>query len=301
MDELAILASTQHGVVTAAQCHQHGYTTSQIGDRCRAGVWRRLFRGIYLVEGGHGELAKIQAALLVAGPTAVAVRQTASYLHDIPAASKSDHVCIGVPRQASRHHRAGIKFYQDAMDAAEVVDIRGMRVTSVVRTLADLTRIVDRNTAVSILDACLHNGQLAVADLDAIARKAYGKRGAVIVRERVSLADGHAASPLETRARLACIDAGIPPNELQYEIRDQDGILLAIADMAWLKARLLVELDGAEPHERPQALFRDRRRQNDLIHAGWRILRFTWADVQRPAYLVGTIRRALSMPAAKSA
>lgn len=295
------VARAQHGVVTSAQCHERGLTRAQIGVRCRTGVWRRLFRGTYLVEPSNPELARIHAALLLGGPDAVVVCHTAAYLHQIPVVPASDLVHISMPRRITKPQRTGIRFCQNAIDNSEIVEVQGMRVTSIVRTLADLTRISDRSTAVSVLDACLHNGLVTSADLSSIARSVYGKRGAIVVRERVALADSRSASPLETRARLACVDAGIPPDELQYEIRDQDGILLAIADMAWLKARLLVELDGAEPHERPQALFRDRRRQNDLIYAGWRVLRFTWVDVQRPAYLTGTIRRALSMAAARSA
>ncbi len=46
-----------------------------------------------------------------------------------------------------------------------------------------------------------------------------------------------------------------------------------------------------------QALFRDRRRQNDLANAGWTVLRFTWADTLRRGYVAATVRRALEAAA----
>ena len=46
-------------------------------------------------------------------------------------------------------------------------------------------------------------------------------------------------------------------------------------DIAFPKAKLVVEIDGREFHEGPEPFEQDRLRQNDLVNAGWRILRFT--------------------------
>jgi very-short-patch-repair endonuclease len=37
--------------------------------------------------------------------------------------------------------------------------------------------------------------------------------------------------------------------------------------------------DSREHHEGAEVFQRDRARQNDLVLAGWTILRFTWVDV----------------------
>jgi very-short-patch-repair endonuclease len=67
-----------------------------------------------------------------------------------------------------------------------------------------------------------------------------------------------------------------------------------IADLAWPGARLLGEADGASVHNRPEAVFRDRWRQNELANAGWTIVRFTWEDTLRPGCVVYVVRNALA-------
>ncbi|QVQ51746.1 DUF559 domain-containing protein [Spiractinospora alimapuensis] len=93
--------------------------------------------------------------------------------------------------------------------------------------------------------------------------------------------------------RLRCQDAGIEPDQLQYPCVDNAGNLIAVVDLLFREARALVECDGQEPHRHPEALYRDRRRQNKLAQAfpGWRILRFTWNDVFEPDYIPSMIRR----------
>lgn len=51
-------------------------------------------------------------------------------------------------------------------------------------------------------------------------------------------------------------------------------------DIAFLKERLAVEIDGWQYHAKYLKDFkRDRRRQNLLVAHGWRVLRFTAADI----------------------
>ena len=68
------------------------------------------------------------------------------------------------------------------------------------------------------------------------------------------------------------------------------GRWLARADLAWPSRRLLVELDGYNTHGTPIALQKDLRRQNNLVAAGWTVLRFTWNDRRT---IVNAVRQAL--------
>ncbi|MCM3882786.1 endonuclease domain-containing protein [Frankia sp. R82] len=78
--------------------------------------------------------------------------------------------------------------------------------------------------------------------------------------------------------------------------REQQKVLARI-DLAWPSRLVAVEVDGAVVHEQPQALFRDRTRQNDLMALGWVVLRFTWADLlHRPQSVVEQVRHALRAP-----
>jgi hypothetical protein len=144
-----------------------------------------------------------------------------------------------------------------------------------------------------VLDSAL-NRQLITADEFAqIPALIRGRRGAVAARRYLGEADGRAQSPLETRARLRCVDGNVPPDALQVDVRDPDGYLLGIGDLGWLKTKVIAEADGAGPHGTPQAIFEDRQRQNLFMNAGWIVLRFTWADTLRPDYIPYIVRQAI--------
>jgi hypothetical protein len=175
----------------------------------------------------------------------------------------------------------------------EAMAVRGIRVTSPVRTVADNLLRVDRFAGVSLLDSALNLGLLHGDDLPAVAAMLLGRRGAVAARPWLAQADCRAQSPLETRVRLRCADGGVAPEELQFAVRDTSGHLLGVADLAWSGAGLLAEADGRGPHGTPDAVHADRRRQNRLINAGWRLLRFTWIDAQDPHYIPHTVKTAL--------
>jgi very-short-patch-repair endonuclease len=170
--------------------------------------------------------------------------------------------------------------------------ISGIPVTTLARTTADLMRRLDRAHAVAVADSALRRDAAVAEDVGELLRRGAGSARA---RRWLALADGRAESPLETRVRLDCLDGGVLPDELQHRVCDGRGQLLGIADMAWLSARVIAEADGVDVHSATEALFRDRRRQNDLANEGWTVLRFTWADTLRSGYVAGTVRQALNV------
>ncbi|HEX5543000.1 MAG TPA: type IV toxin-antitoxin system AbiEi family antitoxin domain-containing protein [Micromonospora sp.] len=297
------LAAQQDGIVTAAQCVAAGLSRSDIAFRCRNGSWQRVFRGAYFT-GPAGEVplrARIRAALLTLGPHATATLTSAAYLHGFPILPPDPLVQVSAPAQLRRLDQDGLTVRQLVLDERDVALVDGMRVTSLVRTTADLVLALGRYGAVSMLDGLIRTGLLDPSALPAVSALIKGRRGAVGGRRRLAEADGRAGSPLETRIRLICVDAGLAPEELQYVVRDGTGHILAIADLAWPSRRLLVEADGAVVHNRPEALYWDRRRQNELVARGYTVLRFTWADAMRPGYVVNAVSRALQATAAISA
>jgi very-short-patch-repair endonuclease len=81
------------------------------------------------------------------------------------------------------------------------------------------------------------------------------------------------------------------------QVRDRDGRLVAIIDLAYEGLRLAIELDGWLAHAGREQFQRDRTRQNRLVvEHGWTVLRYTAADVRdRPdqvvAQLAGYLRQ----------
>jgi very-short-patch-repair endonuclease len=66
-------------------------------------------------------------------------------------------------------------------------------------------------------------------------------------------------------------------------------------DLAYPTLRLGIEADGRRWHGGVADFERGRIRSNLLVHLGWRVLQFTWADVtRRPAQVAASVARELS-------
>ncbi|MFL6101074.1 MAG: endonuclease domain-containing protein [Actinomycetales bacterium] len=72
------------------------------------------------------------------------------------------------------------------------------------------------------------------------------------------------------------------------------GRVVAVADVLFPDARLVIEVDGYTSHTGVNAFHQDRARQNALVLAGYTVLRFTWRDLtRRPDDVLREIERAL--------
>src|SRR5215211_9498926 len=107
-------------------------------------------------------------------------------------------------------------------------------------------------------------------------------------------ARGRPSGPVRTGPSIAGLlhAAGLPRPVLQHEIRDAGGRLIGRADLAWPDRSVLVEFDG-EIHRERDVFVNDLRRQNQLVAAGWIVLRFSSADLLgRPDEVIAEIRPA---------
>ena len=100
--------------------------------------------------------------------------------------------------------------------------------------------------------------------------------GIARLRRVVDLAEQQAESPMETRLRMLLVIAGLPKPEVQVSVHDDRGRFLGRPDLLYPRQRLAIEYDGGTHRDR---LVDDNRRQNGLVGAGYRLLRFTAADV----------------------
>ncbi|MDG4794863.1 type IV toxin-antitoxin system AbiEi family antitoxin domain-containing protein [Micromonospora sp. WMMD1082] len=298
------VAATQDWLVTLAQARAAGFTVHDVHRFCRAGQWRMVARGVYLVDAdlhdGVPRRARIRAAVASFGPGAVAVLGTAAEMHHIAGSRASDEIHLSVPGSAARPARRGdpqVTVHQLVIRPMQLVRVGGIAATCPVRTVADLILRLGRYPAVCLLDSALNQRLVGDDDLPEIHRLIRGPRGAVVARAHLAEADGRAQSPLETRARLRCVDGKVPPDALQLAVRDQDGYLLGVGDLGWRRQRIVAEADGRGAHTGPDAVFADRRRQNRLINAGWAVLRFTWSDTLKPDYIPWTVRQAMLVAA----
>ncbi len=249
----------------------------------------------------HDRRRAAWTALLVLGPErAVAVGCCALALLGVQGLPLTIRPEAALPRADGRDIRAGQPrdgAVTRCFRTSDVVEVGGARVVEPALALAQAVCELGRENAVSVLDSALQRGLVAPGELARVRTLARGRRGAARLADWWHLVDGRAQSPLETRARLQCVDAGIPPDELQMPVHDATGRVVAHGDLGWVRrdgGLLLAEIDGAEPHSTPDALFHDRSRQNAIVAAGATLVRFTAADIRTEHVVPSTIRRHLA-------
>jgi hypothetical protein len=141
------------------------------------------------------------------------------------------------------------------------------------------------------VDLALRAGLVTVADLRVHVAEHPGAKGVARLRRVIELAEPKAESAMETRLRMLLVLAGLPPPEVQVSIHDDQGRFLGRPDLLYRLQGLAIEYDGGNHRDR---LVEDNRRQNGLIGAGLRLLRFTAADVYgNPDLVAMQVRHAL--------
>ncbi|WP_186813397.1 type IV toxin-antitoxin system AbiEi family antitoxin domain-containing protein [Cellulomonas xylanilytica] len=304
---LLTLARRQEGLVSAGQCDRAGVGAARRGRLVRDEVWERPTRGVFDVEpardrrhdADHRRRRAAWLGMLAFGPGAVAVGPCALALHRVEGLPRDIAPEIALPGGTAGRNRGGVRVR--TFGGFETLRYGDRAIAELVPALVQALPELPRVHAVAVLDGVLRRGSLSDTAYTTVRERARGRRGAAALSSWWALVDRRAESPLETIARLHCVDAGIPPDELQVEIRSARGRLLGRGDLGWRLPQgrwLIAEIDGREFHDRPDALLRDRTRQNALISTGRvDILRFTSNDLRTPTYLPTTIRAALARAA----
>ena len=141
-------------------------------------------------------------------------------------------------------------------------------VVPVLHALVAVLRCLETVDAVVVVDSALRQGVARRRSLDARLRGP----GSVEARRRLGLADPRSGSVIETVARLALRQAGLPV-DCQVLVPGVGRVDLVVD--GWL----VVELDGFAYHSDRDRYRTDRRRTNGLVAQGYRVLRFSYEDV----------------------
>ena len=257
----------------------------------RSKAWRRLGTELYCWTGLPEDPWLLLSAWQSLLPReAVFAGTTAAWLIGLDL-DPTNPVEIVLPSRSGLRSRAGLSVRRCELTPPEVVDIRGLRATAVHRTLTDLCLRLPAVEALAAIDMAFRMGFTDAAALDCYSDAARGRAGARRLGYLAALA-APAESPMETRLRWLLIQARLPRPEVQTDLRDSEGRFIGRADLYYNAARLVLEYDGGNHRDR---LVEDNRRQNLLINAGFRLLRFTAADIyNRPDDVVARVRQALA-------
>jgi len=252
----------------------------------------QVFRNVYIPKGqALTPVDKAVAAWLWSGRRATAAGLSAAALHGtlwidahLPAEINQRH----------RHKTDGILLHSDELANDEVCTASGVPATTPARTAFDLGRRRGLTRAVIRVDALMQATKVKPTEVVSIADRHRGARGAVQLREALSLADAGSESPQETRTRLVLTSAGLRPQRTQIEIFNNFGGFVHRVDMGWHDWRVGVEYDGIQHWTDPDVRNRDIEWQAEAETLGWRIVRVSSDMLRyRQATIVDRTRAAL--------
>ena len=171
--------------------------------------------------------------------------------------------------------------------------------TSLGRTVLDLCRTLPIEQAVAAGDRALAYGMVVDALEDALLQLGRSP-GVRTARRAIQLMDGRSESVGESVSRVRIISDGLPVPELQLDIRTPDGAFVARVDFCWKEERTVGEFDGKikygrllRPGQRIEdVVYEEKKREDAIRDLGWKVVRWLWEDLYRPAVLRDRLQRA---------
>ncbi|GAA0924302.1 hypothetical protein GCM10009554_02980 [Kribbella koreensis] len=174
--------------------------------------------------------------------------------------------------------------------ASTTAQERSARRTSMLRTVTDCARILPFGEALAVADAGLSR-ELTHRELIA-ATTAMRGAGCTMAREVAAVATRGGESFLESMLRALLIQNGIEGFEPQVLV--ERGWFRARVDLGHRPAKVALEAEGYEFHGSSKDFAADCRRYDELVAAGWLVLRFTYHQVMfEPDWVVAMVREAV--------
>lgn len=292
-------AERQLGLFTRAQALAAGYPRATVDRRVRSGRWRRWHSGVY----SHAGLptawrVELLAAVLAVGDDAVVGGRSAACLWQLPDLDHEGPVQLVVPRPKLPRIEGVTVLGTSALNERETVRFGVYQVTTVTRTLRDLTRSVDRKHLLECAaDAWRRRLTSPDALADAVARRPRWPGNEVLrwVQGQLDPQYRRCRSLAEVRSHRALKGAGVHGYVVNARRTLTSGRRVEL-DVLWEERKRVVEIDGDAYHGSVTAHRRDGARDRDLEADGYRVLHVQAAVTDDPDAYVTTVRRFLAEP-----
>jgi hypothetical protein len=273
--DLDALFDAQGGVATTAQLLTL-FSRSRLDISIRDGDLVKVWPGIYGREEPDTHMRLRGLDLRAREPVAICLA-TAAAAYGFDTEEVADlHVLNPVGHQL--RNSDGLVVHR--REGALLGEVDGRPATTSEWTAVEVARSLRRPRALATLDAALRSGACDRRQLRAAAARQAGRRGIVNLRELIPLATAQAESAMESEARLAMIDGGLPTPVLQYEILDRNWRTWRV-DFAWPHRKVAAEYDGFDFHSDPDRFRRDRQKRAALQEVGWAVVSIVADDVRR--------------------
>jgi very-short-patch-repair endonuclease len=284
------VAARQGGVVSVPQLRAAGLREGAVRHRVLQGRLVRLHRGVYAV--GHAQLTALgwrwAAVLACGGPARAALshRSAAAVWDLLPSPAQFD-----VSTLANARSTAKIRVHR-GLRAEDVTVIDGLPLTTVARTLVDLTTSLPPYKTERVVHRAEHLRILDMHSLDEQLARAEGRRTKPLIAaiEHLHVREPDlTCSELEERFLTLILNEQFPRPEVNARVGPYE------VDFLWPEHRLIVETDGQASHLTVVAFEADRARDVHLSMLGFTTLRFTWRQVvHAPETVVRALRQHLA-------
>jgi predicted transcriptional regulator of viral defense system len=290
------IAHRQHGLISLEQLCAEGLTDSGVRKRERAGLLHRVHHGVYAV--GHlpqTREARYMAAVLACGPNAVLSHRSAVELWGLREDPR-ERIDVTAPGRRGRAPRGIDAHRHGSLAAADRTTERGIPCTTVARALLDFAGVAPVWELRQAVGEAEVRRLLNLAEVRRLIKRSPGRRGVARLRmllDEIHPQTGRTRSEMERLFLGMCTRAGVPQPEVNVWLDVGDERLQP--DFLWRDARLIVEADSRRFHDTGSAFLNDRRREQRLQLAGWRVSHCTWWEIKsEPRRLAETIRGLLA-------
>lgn len=288
-------AERHDGVFTHDIAKAAGLSRQQLSRRHASGRSRPIRRGVSAIAGAPPTRRQALRAVELTVPADVCLsHESAAWLLGAPCPS-DDHINVSGP--LGRVVRLpGVRAHRSAtLEDGDVISRGGLRCTSPLRTVLDLSGLLAVAELGKLVDHFLRNKMLRLEELrDRVSRTRPAPGRSVrklqqVLRDRIP---GYDPGESELEGRLARIiaRAGLPAPTQQHRV--SYGTARYRVDFAWPERKLYLEGNGFGWHQLSTDLDNDATRQNELVLDGWMPIEITWRMTD--AFIEKTLRRFLS-------
>ncbi len=264
----ALLAAD--GVVAA---RRHPHLARALNSCQHRGQLTRLLPGVYAYPDRAADASLRLRAITEYGNDLAVTAEWAASLSWWPDIDRPDRIGVAGPHDLKDHE--GYAYEQRYIRPDLLTSASGSLLTVTALTVLDLITEIGPIA----VDEALRRRATTIAVLERALRLTPGRRGNKLRRDVLEDSRDQPWSPLERDAHRRLRSSGIAGWVTNHPVRIA-GVVYYL-DVALPELRIALEFDGAEYHGTPEAFHGDRRRDQDLVAAGWRVARFTVKTMDR--------------------